>query len=142
MFKTFFSVRENIPVQTSLEQASVFLESASELSNSEEVGAYAVGNLIDQAKSLLDDATSKEINRAASSSVDAEPTGDNAVDTTNRYDLICALSCDITYLDNLLNIVEKHVGEGKDGKLFSLLEAIMPRMKQALERVEKLEVMA
>lgn len=143
MFKTFFSVRENIPIQTSLEEASAFLSSASELAYSEEVGAYAVGNLIELAKALVDDATSKKIraDRAASSSVDAEPTGDNAVDATNRYDLTCSLSCDISFVNNILIMVEDRVGKGKDGTLFSLLEAVMPRMKQALERVEKLEVM-
>lgn len=70
------------------------------------------------------------------------PTMESTEGATNRYDLVCSLSCDISYLNNLLNMVEERVGKGRDGALFSLLEAVMPRMKQALETVEKLELAA
>lgn len=53
----------------------------------------------------------------------------NAVDATNRYDLACSLSCDISFINNILNMVEERVGKGKDGALFSLLEAVMPRIE-------------
>lgn len=146
MFDTLFAVRKGVTALDAMNQTSCFLETARDLAYEEQ--SYAVGCLIEMAKALVDAATKWPVENSeaitATSSVDAGkpgPTMENTDGGANRYDLVCALSGDITYLDNLLGVVDAHVGGGRDATLFSLLEAVIPRVKQALERVEKLELM-
>jgi len=156
MLETYFSVREGSSIEDALAQASCFLASAkaatnalgNSLDNSEGGSdlSYSAAYLIEMAKALVDAATESTMeNNAANTAASAvgagkpEPTMENTEGATDRYDLACSLSCDISYLNDLLNVIDERVGKGRDGPLFSLLEAVMPRMKQALETVEKLE---
>ena len=56
------------------------------------------------------------------------------------HDLAMYLSGELSYLGDYLELASNQADQGPDGKMVSLMDAAMPRMKRAKELAEQLEV--
>jgi len=77
----------------------------------------------------------------ASEKVDTQPSPDpDAGEPESLHDLAMYLSGELAYLGDYLELAEDQANQGEDGKMVSLIDAAMPRVKRAKELAEQLEI--